>query len=204
MIIQCHSCGIRYLLDDDVLGSRGCHVRCTACGTIWHQSAAPLPQYALVKRTEDPTEDTKTANHSSLFWISIACIIALTLGAALFALSKNYFIGAFPKIRDLYSLLNFKSDTHSVEIISFSFKKDVQNSALLCHGILHNTSKNTIKSPILMLAFAKTSPTEKHAIEKIYHTLSHITLNEKESCIFSFTLPNIPKDSSFISAIVVN
>jgi len=42
MIVQCRHCHMRYDLDEQVLGSKGCHVRCTNCGHIWHQ--APLPQ----------------------------------------------------------------------------------------------------------------------------------------------------------------
>ena len=48
MIVQCPLCEMRYHLDDSVLGSKGCQVRCTACGHIWHQNP-PESKNMLIK-----------------------------------------------------------------------------------------------------------------------------------------------------------
>ena len=41
MIVNCTRCGARFRIDSQQIGSRGRKVRCSACGSVWHQDPAP-------------------------------------------------------------------------------------------------------------------------------------------------------------------
>lgn len=52
MIVKCNACLVRYHLDDDVLGSKGRHVRCSSCKHVWYQNPPVPSPYMLVPVTQ--------------------------------------------------------------------------------------------------------------------------------------------------------
>ena len=90
MIVRCKSCCKRYQIDDDVIGSKGQHVRCTLCGNIWFQEPALNTNNAVVSIGNLPAlierETQNDHSNTDSFWMHAIVSLSILFIAGLSSL----------------------------------------------------------------------------------------------------------------------
>lgn len=188
MIVQCRNCQMRYELDEQVVGSKGCHVRCTSCGHIWHQ--LPLPQSnaivakpPLLNESIPPSASTrgKRSWMVKIMWI-LSYAGLFTAGAYSPVVMKPWIQSWKELIWPVAGLSN------RVEIESFQWRlADDQ----LCHaqGKIYNRSEHPVYDPEVIVEY--TMLDEKTLTKTTYkkrHVCYSVRLLPQQSCEFQITV----------------
>ena len=102
MIVRCGVCTKRYHLDDEVVGSKGQSVRCTACGHIWHQVPLPASMNPILTL---PVSLPVSADPSRFFLLKRICWAIFLMGLSVVSVIyvKEKYRSTF-SISDLFSL----------------------------------------------------------------------------------------------------
>ena len=194
MIVQCRSCEMRYHLDDGVLGSKGCQVRCTACGHIWHQNP-PESKNMLIKV---PKESEKAHQE---FSVGTKIIIAMAsfsiVGCVSFYLGRQSLDTLGPWVDGWIELLRSKRNKPALELTSFSFQT-MDDGKMMCQGSVRNLSDRVISAPKIQLTLCEFKESGKKSIQKRDHVLDGVQIPSGQSQTFSFSLP--PSNCSAITA----
>lgn len=174
MIVECPRCGVRYPLDDTMVGSRGASVRCGNCHLVWREKALALSDNPLVPIQAELYKEKK----GKWGWI-LAIFCTLGIGGALFKSS--------PIIQDMLETLFHLRHTKVVfQIRKFYFEHIKDSVDILCRGEIHNPSHQTLKSPTLLFYFV--SPINREHYEKLLYPFEGVTLLPGQSYTFSVRL----------------
>ena len=202
MIVQCKACATRYYLDEEILGSKGCRVRCMSCKAIWVEPPRPLSKQALVLRKEEsvkPGSFFLKALHWNVYTkIFTGGLILLGIVMVVHFASLEHMASIF--VRPFQDSMVISP----LQLRSFSYQRNAETQHIVMQGELKNTSKNTIASPSVWVLFfqqshSKASPAK--IIKKIQYTLHDFIAHPDEKAPFSFSLPDESQEVSFISVI---
>ncbi len=194
MIVHCRSCAMRYHLDDSVLGSKGCQVRCTACGYIWHQSPPPAKNM-LVPQGEESLPVHKGFSRGTK--IALFTVSLLLASSGSFFLGRNSFGSLGPWIDGCIELWHNSEKKPDLEITSFSIQSTDEGN-VVCQGSLRNLSNRTINSPKILIL--RNDGYGKTAVQKKEHILKDTNLEPGQVQSFSLTLP--ASSCAFITAMI--
>lgn len=185
MIVQCRPCKMRYHLDDSVLGSKGCQVRCTACGHIWHQ-AAPESKNMLITVPQEPGTEQRgfSIGTRRIIGFIVLCIV----GGGSFYLGRQSLDTLGPWVDGWTELLfNHKKKT-KLELTSFAFQS-TDEGKIVCHGSIRNLSDKTIISPKIQLCLCEFDSSGNKTNVKKDHVLENTQILSGQSQTFSLEFP---------------
>jgi predicted Zn finger-like uncharacterized protein/SLAP domain-containing protein len=185
MIVECHSCAMRYHLDNAVLGSKGCPVRCTGCGHIWHQSPPPTKNM-LIPRPEENSTNRTSFSLSTKRILMILVFVFFGMGSFFAGRQSTKSLG--PWIDGWIELWGTESKKSHLEMTSFSFQS-TEDGQVLCQGSLRNTSDQTIHSPKIMLLLCAINAEGKTTTQKKEHVLNNVQIQAGQAQPFSLMLP---------------
>lgn len=185
MIVECPRCGVRYPLDDSMVGSRGASVRCGNCHLVWRQKAQPLSDNFLVPVQVEPYKEKS----SKLKWI-FGFIFIASVGGVIFKTN--------PKVREvLEALFNLRHPKTFFEIRKFCFERIKDTSNISCRGEIHNPSHQTLENPSLLFYFV--NPLNREHYEKVCYPFEGLSLLPGQSYAFSVTLTAREESLSLVS-----
>ncbi len=185
MIVQCRPCKMRYHLDDSVLGSKGCQVRCTACGHIWHQ-AAPESKNMLI--TVPQESDTEQRGFSIGTRRIIGFIALCIVGSGSFYLGRHSLDTLGPWVDGWTELLLDHRKKPKLELTSFTFQS-TDEGKIACHGSIRNLSDKTIISPKIHLCLCEFDSSGNKKNVKRDHVLENTQILSGQSQTFSLEFP---------------
>lgn len=185
MIVECHSCTMRYHLDSSVLGSKGCPVRCTGCGHIWHQSP-PQSKNMLIERPEDSPPNRVSFSHITKRIVTILLLLFFGMGAFYVGRKSTSSLG--PWVDGWIELWSKDNKQTHLEIVSFSFHNS-ENGQILCQGSIRNLSDQSIHSPKIMLMLCEANSNGQKTRHQKEHILNAVQIKPGEIQPFSLTLP---------------
>lgn len=184
MIVQCRPCKMRYHLDDSVLGSKGCQVRCTACGHIWHQSA-PVSKNMLVTVPAESDLPQRVFSVSTKRFVGILALCIVGFGS--FYLGRQSLDTLGPWVDGWTELMWINRKKPTLELVSFSFQS-TDAGKIICQGSVRNLSDKTIVSPKIQLTLRDFNAAGNHT-QKRDHILENIQISPGQSQTFSLSLP---------------
>ena len=197
MIVQCRSCKMRYHLDDSVLGSKGCQVRCTACGHIWHQTA-PESKNMLVTTAKESDSEHRGFSVGTKRILGIVALCAVGCGS--FYLGRQSLDTLGPWVDGWIELFLSQRKDPKLELTSFAFQS-TDEGKMICHGSVRNLSDKTIISPKIQLCLWEFDSSGKKIPIKKDHALENTQILSGQSQTFSLDFPQ-SKCSSVTASIV--
>lgn len=185
MIVQCRSCTMRYHLDDSVLGSKGCQVRCTSCGHIWHLSP-PVSKNMLIARPEETASPGQSFSRTTK--VLISCVSLAIMGLGSFYLGRKSLGSLGPWIDGCVELWGKVEKKPALEITSFSFQ-GTDEGQFVCQGSIRNISNQTVLSPKILVLLNESVAQSKTTLHKKEHVLKDVQMIPGQSHSFSLSLP---------------
>lgn len=187
MIVQCRGCSMRYQLDEGILGSKGCHVRCTSCHHVWFQSPPPLPRDTLVPCPENqaPIEQKKQRKFLKL---GLLCFV-LTMSNVVSFMAGGHF--SFVESKWIQAISEIFSGTkqNKLTITAFSAQEEKESKTISCQGTLFNPTELSIDNPILHLILSEKNDDGPVKIKCLEEKLTQTTLAPGQTSNFSLTIP---------------
>ncbi len=185
MIVQCRPCKMRYHLDDSVLGSKGCQVRCTACGHIWYQSA-PESKNMLITVPQESGKEQRgfSIGTRRILEFFLLCIV----GISSFYLGRQSLYTLGPWVDGWTELMLNHKKSLKLELTSFAFQS-TDEGKMVCRGSIRNLSDKTIVSPKIQLFLCEFDSSGKKTTLKRDHVLENIQILSGQSQTFSLEFP---------------
>jgi len=157
MIITCHSCTKRYIIDAKSIGSKGRSVRCVACGHAWKQDpvAEPIAEFFpegvadASARTAHKTTGKRGYRGWAFFCLSVVSVIIVGIFA------REPIIKVWPRSAIIYANIGLPVELSGaglsladMQVIPFE-KND--KKYLIVKGSLENSSDAVRYIPPLMM-----------------------------------------------------
>lgn len=196
MIVKCNACLVRYHLDDDVLGSKGRHVRCSSCKHVWYQNPPVPSPYMLVPVTQtqlavvSPLEIKKAPVR--FFWVGLALLLAGSFGVTGFVLYQKNLL--WVPLQGWSALLKSKQgyDDEKIRIQNVLYRYTA--NSVICKVDFVNTSKELVYIPLLFIHIRK----EAKILQNIRYFPQKTPLLPGEEKSLYMELKNVPEHFSDI------
>ncbi|MCG8354860.1 MAG: zinc-ribbon domain-containing protein [Kiloniellales bacterium] len=116
MILNCPSCGTRFLIDPALMGEQGRQVRCGSCGHSWREKPPaqegesapikPLQEFDLARRRSSKTskpEPKRRLPPLAAGWAALALLVGALAAGAWFG--REQIVAQVPEAAKLYALV---------------------------------------------------------------------------------------------------